>query len=250
MRGLSAQDLLDIWDQGQGLSPSGRAALLLSVACPEYPRPRVDAMTLGERDALLAQIRTRTFGQDLASVAACPACREMVEVSIDMPSLFPDGTSAVSSEATSRTPLRIEADDFVVWAAIPTVRDLDTCVTAATPAEALGLLIRRCIVRAERSGNPCDVDDLPEEVRVLIDTRLAEQDPQGAIYLSLHCPACDHRWSLLFDLRAYFWIEIQTGARRLLREVHALASVYGWRESDILALSPWRRRAYLDLVGG
>src|SRR5206468_730296 len=37
-------------------------------------------------------------------------------------------------------------------------------------------------------------------------------------------------------------------AGRLLREVDALARAYGWREPDILALTPWRRDAYLQLV--
>ncbi|HSB10234.1 MAG TPA: phage baseplate protein, partial [Blastocatellia bacterium] len=32
--------------------------------------------------------------------------------------------------------------------------------------------------------------------------------------------------------------------------VHTLASAYGWRESDILNLSPWRRQLYLTLVNG
>jgi len=27
-----------------------------------------------------------------------------------------------------------------------------------------------------------------------------------------------------------------------------LAAAYGWREGDVLALSPWRRRLYLDLA--
>jgi hypothetical protein len=33
-----------------------------------------------------------------------------------------------------------------------------------------------------------------------------------------------------------------------VREVHLLASAYGWRESDILAMTPWRRQLYLELV--
>ena len=32
-------------------------------------------------------------------------------------------------------------------------------------------------------------------------------------------------------------------------EVHALASAYHWHERDILALSPVRRQAYLELLG-
>ena len=38
-------------------------------------------------------------------------------------------------------------------------------------------------------------------------------------------------------------------ALRLLGHVHALARAYGWREADILAMSPARRQVYLDLAG-
>ena len=250
MRGLSAHELLEVWDQGQSLSPCGRATLLLAVTCPEYPRQRVDSLTVGERDALLARIRASTFGRDLASVVTCPACRELIEVSVDVRSIFPDRTQAAPIEGTSREPLVIAAGDFVVQAAIPAVRDVEAIVTTATPAEWLRRLLRRCILRAEHRGKPYEVDNLPEHVCALIDARMAEADPQGAVHLSLHCPGCNHRWPLLFDMLAYFWSEIQMGARRLLREIHLLASAYGWRESEILALSAARRRTYLEMVGG
>jgi hypothetical protein len=42
---------------------------------------------------------------------------------------------------------------------------------------------------------------------------------------------------------------VEDWASRLLLEVHALASVYGWSERDVLNLSPRRRRLYLDMVG-
>jgi hypothetical protein len=45
------------------------------------------------------------------------------------------------------------------------------------------------------------------------------------------------------------WREIESMAGRLLRDVHALASAYGWHEKDILALSPVRRQFYLTLIG-
>ena len=36
-------------------------------------------------------------------------------------------------------------------------------------------------------------------------------------------------------------------ARRTLRDVHVLARAYGWREADVLALSPTRRQIYVEL---
>jgi len=80
--------------------------------------------------------------------------------------------------------------------------------------------------------------------------RMAAADPQGDVELALTCPACGHAWPAAFDIASFFWTEVDAWARVLLHEIHALASAYGWREVDILALTPWRRRAYLELIGG
>ena len=79
---------------------------------------------------------------------------------------------------------------------------------------------------------------------------MADADPQADVRLALDCPACGHKFLAAFDVVAYFWSEINAWAYRLLGEVHTLASAYGWREDDILALSPWRRHVYLEMVGG
>ena len=77
---------------------------------------------------------------------------------------------------------------------------------------------------------------------------MSARDPQAEVLLDLTCPACGASWQTVFDIAAYFWAELTAEAKRLLREVDALARAYGWREVDILALSPGRRQAYLELV--
>ena len=51
------------------------------------------------------------------------------------------------------------------------------------------------------------------------------------------------------DAEAMKASEIDAWARTILYQVHLLASVYGWSESEILALSPWRRHLYLQMIG-
>jgi hypothetical protein len=79
--------------------------------------------------------------------------------------------------------------------------------------------------------------------------RMARSDPQADVRLESACPACAHRWSSPFDIFCYLWSEIEDWAERLIREVHALALAYGWSERDIIAMSPRRRRLYLDMMG-
>ena len=54
---------------------------------------------------------------------------------------------------------------------------------------------------------------------------------------------------LQLDIRAVLWAEVEAWANELLHDVHALASAYGWSESDVVRLSPWRREWYRQAVG-
>ena len=42
--------------------------------------------------------------------------------------------------------------------------------------------------------------------------------------------------------------EVEAEAMRLLRDVHVLARQYGWREADIIAMSPLRRQMYVEMA--
>ena len=78
--------------------------------------------------------------------------------------------------------------------------------------------------------------------------RMAEADPHAGIELALSCPGCGHHWLAPFDIAQFVWSEVDAWARRTLYDVHVLAGAYGWRESDVLALSPRRRQLYLEMV--
>jgi hypothetical protein len=111
-------------------------------------------------------------------------------------------------------------------------------------------LLDRCLLSAKNpEGEAVAVQDLPPAALQAVAERMAAADPQGDVQLALQCPACGHAWPAAFDIVSFFWTEVDAWARVLLREIHVLASAYGWREADILALSPWRRRSYLELIG-
>ena len=77
---------------------------------------------------------------------------------------------------------------------------------------------------------------------------LSAADPQSDVRISAECPDCAHAWQAPLDIASYLWTEVHAWASRVLREVDEIASTYGWRESEILALSPARRQIYLDLI--
>jgi len=79
---------------------------------------------------------------------------------------------------------------------------------------------------------------------------MSEADPQAEILLEVSCPACSYVSPAPFDIVPHLWAELDAWAKRMLREVHSLAVVYGWSEAEILRMSAARRRIYLDLTGG
>lgn len=94
-----------------------------------------------------------------------------------------------------------------------------------------------------------ETGDLPPEAIERIDQWMAEADPLGNVTLTVQCAPCGHTWDAALDIVELLWTGVAARATALQREVHALATAYGWHEADILAMSATRRQGYLELVG-
>ncbi len=228
MNSLSAATLLNVWEQGRDQDPIRRAIGLLTAACPELSAAGAAELPVGDRDLRLLTLRESVFGPELNGLADCPNCGEHVEMSFRV--------EQIRLDAPIEAEFRLPAAGCELHARVPNSADL----VAATSRRDLLL---RCILSPPASG-----EQWSDEVLNLLESRMAQADPQANIQLALGCPACGNSWLALFDIVGYFWREIDTWARRVLRDVHTLASAYGWSEAEILALSPWRRQFYLDAV--
>ena len=144
--------------------------------------------------------------------------------------------------------LRVEAGGYEVISDLPTSADLLKVVESSS-TDGRESLLQSCIQEARFRGDVIDAATLPDEVVKAVIDRMAEADPQADVQIELACPVCAHHWSMTFDILTYLWSEIEDWAQRLLLEVHTLALAYGWSERDILAMSPRRRRLYLEMVG-
>ena len=103
--------------------------------------------------------------------------------------------------------------------------------------------------RSNSGQEPTALEDLPESVLDQAASLIAERDPQADLAIELRCPSCAEVWRMPFDIASFFLEEIGSEAQRLLLEVATLARAYGWREADILAMSPARRQLYLHMAG-
>jgi hypothetical protein len=236
---IGAEELLRAWERGDGHPSFQRMLAMLEMS----PVPREPAaLTVGARDAALLELRQRLFGDRFLSVTHCAACQEAIELTFDADDVIARGGSAGAEEQA------LTLDDCDVTFRLPTVADLAAAERTGDLALGREVLLRRCVSRAAREGEAIDAAALPAEVVTAIGERMAQADPQADVRLDLTCPSCGHQWREPFDVASFLWMEIQSSAQHLLADVHAIASAYGWSEQAILALSPARRNAYLEMV--
>jgi hypothetical protein len=243
MHSLTANDILHIWEIGQNQHPLDRALTMLAVAMPDQATDELAQMTIGQRDRWLLRLRQITLGEQLVSVVQCPKCGEQLELAMDVRDF-----QATDPALTIAPALTLQLAEFAVQIHLPNSYDLAAVVGSADLATAYQRLLQRCILPIDRAGEPIRLDELPTAILTQLSEHLAAIDPQAEIILTPICPACEHSWPILFDIVTFFWTELSGQARRLMQEVYQLARLYGWREADILAMSPMRRQFYLDLV--
>jgi hypothetical protein len=242
MRALSASELLRIWERGPAQSPVQWALALLDIAHPDLSMAEIARLSIGQRNSLLMRLREWTFGPHLHSVATCANCRERLELDCSVADL------QAAPEVEPEEELALRADGFEVRFRLPDSLDLMAILGGSNVAMARQTLLQRCLVSAQHDGDETTLEELPEHIVAMIAERMEQADPQANMQLSLLCPACRQESQVTFDIVTYFWNEINTWAHGVLRDVHILATAYGWRESDILSLSPWRRQLYLEMI--
>ncbi|MGY3682722.1 hypothetical protein [Streptomyces sp. TE33382] len=267
-------ELLAAWESGLALGAADRSLLLHRAARPGTGTDALLSVPVGVREADLFALRRSLFGELMQVRIECGSCDEAMEFDLDAGALGARG-------AVPDRPLRVAEDGWVVEFRLPTVADLAAAGTAGTagttgaagttgmagttgaagspgrrgspgsPSEARRRLLTGCTLRALRNGEPVAAERLaellPERVEQLIAEKAAEADPTAEVTLNVVCPECGSATVAELDISFYLWTELDNWARDLLLDVHLLATAYGWSEPEILALSPLRRRYYLEL---
>jgi hypothetical protein len=245
MRALPPEELLQVWERGQSQPPLDRPLTALAAALPDIPPESLARAPIGWRDAWLLALRELTFGRTLTGLVDCPDCGGRVELQLDIAELRTAAGAQADPDPAAAAELTMAIDGYEVRCHLPNSLDLRAAAEEADAQAARQRLLERC-VSASLHGEAVAL--LPPDVTSAVVARMAQADSQADIGLSLDCPSCGHCWRPILDIGAYFWAELGAWAIRTLREVDVLARAYGWREAEILALSPARRRAYLELA--
>lgn len=242
MKGLTAANLLTVWEQGLSQSKAQRGVLLLMAACPDQSPDQLAQLSIGQRDSHLLTLREQTLGSNLVSVLNCPNCGNTLELNfavsdIRQPPLL-----------ESASGLLLATEDYEIEFRLPNSLDLRAVEQISDVSQAAQQILERCILSVHYQGQSVLLDHIPTHVNQALLEKMEQVDQQADIQLDVSCPDCNHQWQAPFDILSFFWQELTAWAQRILQDVHLLASAYGWREADILAMSPQRRQFYLEMI--
>jgi hypothetical protein len=236
MRAFSNAEFLSLWEDGRPLHSLDRGLLAIRALGSGPGAGNAADWPLGHRNLALAQLHRDCFGPQLQGWTECSRCGEKLEFQLDCLSLI-ERQLHVSNE-----PVVVNGCAFRA----PTSRDLARIAGERDPESAASLLIEACRlpIGVEESSSP---DWSPIDLEEL-NAKMTEADPLSEILLSFECPVCRTAREQALDLPEFIWAELEAFAKRLLYEIHVLASAYGWSEDRILALSDSRRALYLQMV--
>jgi hypothetical protein len=234
MRTFSSVDCLNLWESGADLHPLDQALLTLGAALPHTPQDTLADWPLGRRNRALFELHRSCFGSRLAAWAACARCQEKMEFAVDSRELM-----AQAKDPEQKATVMFRSESY----RLATSRDLVFALAdAVDPQTATVRLLKSCRLTPHESA-AWTVEDVDE-----IGELMAAADPAAETRIALRCPACGHEQDEALDIASFLWAEIAALAKRLLREVHTLASAYGWTEAQVLSLSAARRRLYMEMV--
>ncbi len=223
------RDILDLWERGVGLDRWRREDALLASDGPPPAR-------LGARNAALLAVRNTHFHGAWPIGSTCPRCSTELEFVVDSAALLADLSEERGDDAVM---IEWRGTDLVAHA--PTVDALRAAATKTTPQAAARALLGRCL-------DDLDPDSCDDEALEELGARLEALDPNAIVQFDLTCPDCSHAWLAPIDIGETIWAEVRSLAEHTLLDVDALARAYGWNEAEVLALSPLRRAAYLQLA--
>jgi hypothetical protein len=202
-------------------------------------------LSLGARIVRLLRIVSLTTREErLAMALACTHndCRKTFEVSPAFADLLVDAQDESSASKIVQFPLG-EASSLSLR--LPTGRDQATWQSQRydTPDEAVRTIVQSLITTPSTEIG----DALPEKIESL-STAMEEADPLTSFHIATTCPHCGLAVDIAVDLEAVALTRLATQRRTLLRDVHVLATRYGWSETDVLAIPAGRRAEYRQLI--
>jgi hypothetical protein len=207
----------------------------------------VRCLSVGDREALLLQLRRLTLGERISCLLSCPDCGKKMDLDLQVNELllppYPDVKRLHQNQISDRE------NSYNIIFRLPNGEDQEAAVGLAAKSldSAAELILRRCIQQMTAADGE-EIVALPPVVLRELPEKMAELDPQAELLLDLTCPECEAGFVVPFDAGDYVCREFAGQEREFYGEVHALSFHYHWNEDAVLGLSRRKRRLYFDLL--
>ena len=222
------------------LSPTRRALVLLRLGYPNLSEEDVAQLSIGSRNALLLRLRKALFGSVFVSTCDCESCQQRLDLTFEASMIELQDPKPNQSQTVS-------IDGHQVDFRLPCSQDLLDQGPNTSKLTAKNVLAK-CIQTIVKDGSSIEVEQVSAKFISQFENQIAELDSQANIEFNVDCPSCGSNQSSRFDILSFLWSEIDSWAKLILREVHVLASRYGWSEEKILKMNPIKRNLYLQMV--
>jgi len=223
------------------------AVQLLENLIAEIPgslqRDDIVQLTACDRDRLLAAIYRRIYGNRVDSSVFCAACGEVFDLHFDltdlMDTLLPSTETELIQTQTDRSYLLPEGIRF----RLPTAED-ELSVIGMLQEDAETLLLQRCMLKPETREMEKDGEDLLTKIQ----SAMAALAPLVDTELDAKCPECSHLQQVHFDLQHFLLQALCNDRTQLMRDLHILATAYGWGLNEILGMTRSQRKSLVAMV--
>jgi len=224
-----AATVLESWEAAARVPAALRGVAVLAAVHPAGDA--VLDLPLAEVAVLATERLAEMSRDEVDGVLECADCGLLLDVHVRLSDLFADPGA---TEPSRDTDFRIRP---------PTPLDL---AVAAGQSDTRGVLLRRCVTQAD--GTAVDPAALRPAELADIDDALESLAGPALPVLRAACPSCGGMAAGSVDVADLLWQHVAVEAGVVLRDVARLAAAFGWREPDVLTLSPLRRAAYLALA--
>jgi hypothetical protein len=237
MHPLAGELLLTAWEEGAPENELGRALTMLATALPDMNRTQLGTLPIARRNMLLLRLHELTFGPLLNVFGICSTCGAQFEFAVSAAEMI---TRVAGQSLADRVTWHEGGRQYRLRAVA--TDDLLAALEVPETGAAQDLLLARCL----------EMSPAAEPGRQTAPAALLLQFEQlnaaSELSCSVDCPGCSGRELLDLDMARFVWIEVRNAARRLLGEIHELASAYGWSERAIAEMGAGRRSAYLEIL--
>lgn len=243
-----------------------RCAVALLARLLESAGSLAPDLAASDRDALLAALHRRCWGDRIVTTLTCSRCEQLFDLSFEL--------SAVQRHLASPTSPwqpdgrgRIVHENGVVLNVPRLAQELQAAALgprsgAEQLAESCGALSREMSKAvsgctdsdvhetkdARAAGPEAASDALQATALEAASDALQAAAPLIDLELAARCADCGHEQSAHFDLQSFLLQRLINERENLLAEVHLLASTYGWSLSEILSLARSTRRQLANAI--